>query len=901
MLRTAGINAAVDARGHRIPVNGGRSANPEAECRRFGHSLAAYYSGFGLNVVAAGVTPFRFGLAALPLVGLGSAVVSAQEPTKQHVSVHPTQSDVSQGASAQPMEAQLPPNVRITAPDGTPLPPDKLRQVWAVLEKDPALKAALSTSAPRAVRRTVGNTDIVVTARTPRGSVLSTVPPTRTFTPLDLRAYGARDVGELIKDLGAEVQSGQIGGDKQPMLLLNGRRISGFDEIADYPTEAIERLEVFTEEVALDYGFPADRKVVNVVTFNPFSSRNAYATFEGPTDGGGAKGGVNGRYLHIAGRSRYALRLGYDRSDNLLESQRNITEPPSAFGHGRYRTLLPASRQITANGSFSNYVFGSIPVSIKASVISTRTDSLLGPGPNHPTHQVVDGLATSLGATASGRLRRWQWFSTAGFESSRSDSVTDRETNGREKDRTSAVTNTLSADTSFTGGLLRVPTGDVSATVRAGLSRAAFDSRTVGSDPKGNAHLLRDRGEVFANVSVPLSKRFSRTPAWIGDLSVNAQVGLKRVTGFGALLDHGYGVYWSPVVAVRLSASTASQREPPLLEQIGAPSILTPNVRVYDFARQETIDVGQVAGGNPHLRSQDRQVASVGLVLKPWSSKNIALTWYYTNFKVSYPVSVFAVISEAVQDAFPDRFVRDQLGRLSMIDRSPVNLRRSDRSQLRWGIDLTKSLGRLPGGADLIVSPVTDGTIPPGTLPPNSRVIESPPGTPLPPEIQNALSRVFFGLHHTWHLEDQVILRDEGPAINQLDGLALDSLGGHPRHEVELLAGIFKHGVGARTNIRWQSATTVRGLPTGLGSESNDLKIVNRPTIDVSLFVNPEDRFGGPGREWMRGLQIVVGLTNVLNARPSVRDRAGLTPLGYQAAYLDPIGRAVSLSIRKPL
>ena len=56
------------------------------------------------------------------------------------------------------------------------------------------------------------------------------------------------------------------------MLLLNGQRISSFRELRDVPTEAIERVEILPEEVALKYGYHADQKVVNIVLRQRFRS-----------------------------------------------------------------------------------------------------------------------------------------------------------------------------------------------------------------------------------------------------------------------------------------------------------------------------------------------------------------------------------------------------------------------------------------------------------------------------------------------------------------------------------------------------------------------------------------------------------------------------------------------------
>ena len=62
----------------------------------------------------------------------------------------------------------------------------------------------------------------------------------------EIATYGAGDVGELLNDLAP--QTGQ-----KPVLLVNGKRISGGGEISKLPPEAIERFDILPEEVALAY------------------------------------------------------------------------------------------------------------------------------------------------------------------------------------------------------------------------------------------------------------------------------------------------------------------------------------------------------------------------------------------------------------------------------------------------------------------------------------------------------------------------------------------------------------------------------------------------------------------------------------------------------------------------
>ena len=70
-------------------------------------------------------------------------------------------------------------------------------------------------------------------------------------------------------------------------------------------------------------------------------------------------------------------------------------------------------------------------------------------------------------------------------------------------------------------------------------------------------------------------------------------------------------------------------------------------------------------------------------------------------------------------------------------------------------------------------------------------------------------------------------------------------------------------------------------------------------TFDVRLFANLQQRL--PRTTWARAMRVSLGVTNLLNRRQRVRDATGRTPLAYQGAYLDPLGRTVSLTVRRLL
>ena len=104
-------------------------------------------------------------------------------------------------------------------PDGKPVPPELQKQLEEQFKDNPP------PMRPRGEPAAGGDgKDIVVTGQRPRGSVIGDIPPERTLTPLEMRAYGASNIGELIQALGPQVSSSRGREDSGPVVLLNGKR-----------------------------------------------------------------------------------------------------------------------------------------------------------------------------------------------------------------------------------------------------------------------------------------------------------------------------------------------------------------------------------------------------------------------------------------------------------------------------------------------------------------------------------------------------------------------------------------------------------------------------------------------------------------------------------------------------
>jgi len=200
-------------------------------------------------------------------------------------------------------------------------------QTAAPGREDDDQQAQRPTGAPAAGFRL---DDVVVTAGRPRGSVQGDIEPEITLSAEQLRAYGASNVAELLAALEPLTRSARGRGGGGPVVLLNGRRTSGFQEIRNIPFEAIERTEILPEEVALTYGFSADQRVVNIVLKAQFRQASAEISARGPSQGGRLSTEAESGYFSVIDGNRINVSLEYEHDTALFEDERDITRSPGS-------------------------------------------------------------------------------------------------------------------------------------------------------------------------------------------------------------------------------------------------------------------------------------------------------------------------------------------------------------------------------------------------------------------------------------------------------------------------------------------------------------------------------------------------------------------------------------------
>nr|WP_310524785.1 TonB-dependent receptor [Polymorphobacter sp.] len=872
---------------------------------------------------------------------------------------------------------------------------------------------------------------IVVTANRDRGKVAGDIAPEIQLGPQDIRAIGAGSIEELLQELSPQTRSGRGRGGDAPVVLINGKRVSGFAEIRNIPPEAIERVDIMPEEVALRFGYRADQRVVNFVLRERFRAVTTELELGGPSAGDRTSAQAEANFLRIRNGTRLSLEAEYAHDSMLLESDRNITatqqgRPYSLGGNvtapifgaeidpalsalagsvatvaaaptsaattaprladfalganaanttniGPYRTLLPETRALKLGSSYATTIFGDVAATLSTGLEKTDSESLLGLPVANLTLPVGNpyspfGAETVLsrygegalvrannswngriGLAFNGRIMPWAWGLTANYSHAENDTLTDRGISvtaaqarlsaadpaynpfGPDalagpliQDRAQSNTETGDAQLVTNGALFALPGGDVAAALKAGIQTRRLSSQSRRLGFVRSADLSRTQGNFQGSFDLPITSVRNDVLAGLGNLSANFNIAIDELSDFGTLTTLGYGFNWAPADAVQLIVSATNEDGAPSIQQLGEPAVITPNVRVFDFVTGETVDIARIDGGNAALVADNRRVLKFGATVKPVPGADLTLTANFIDSRTTNPIAAFPTATAELEAAFPDRFRRDANGHLFQIDNRPVNFVSSNRQELRWGINFSEPLE--PTKADRAAAAArraaaeaqrAAGTVPPGSVtsgapaqtagnaPRNGGVGFGGQGGGFGGQgsgrgARGLEGRLQLSLFHTWHLQDQIVIRDGLPVLDLLNGSATGSRGGQPRHEIEARAGIGKNGLGARINVNWQSGTSVLTDPTGATTSPGDLFFSDLATVNLRLFADLGQRRTLVRRApWLRGARISLSIDNMTNARLGVRDRGGDVPVGYQPDLVDPLGRTLTLSFRK--
>ena len=800
--------------------------------------------------------------------------------------------------------------------------------------------AQADTGAAQAAEEDYGDEEaIVVQGTRARGSVIGDIPPQNILDSRDVRATGATSINDLLDALAPQIGSAQGRGGERPVLLLNGQRISGFREIRDIPPEAIERLEILPEEVALKYGYRADQKVVNIVLRQRFRSTTAQVGGTLATDGGYGAGNVDVTQFSVQRNGRNTFNVHAEGNSMLKESERDIpVTATTSADQLAARSLIGTKRDIRASGTFNRTVFGDVSGTLNTEVEHTDGRSLIGLGDRSilPLARNTSSNSAHVGGTLNGTKSGWHWAATSNADLERDLTRTDEDVLGGGRDRARETTASADIKGTANGNLFTLPAGNASTTLTLAGSTVHLNSARERQGVTSSNSLSRTAGEAAINVDLPISRR-NRDFSALGNLTVNGNAEVDQLSDFGTLTKIGAGLNWSPVDRLNLLTSWTREEGPPTINQLGDPVLETSGTRIFDFTTGQTVFATVVTGGNPDLLADRRTVTKISANWQPFVKTDLRLRGEFVHQRIENPISSLSVTS-AIEQAFPGRFTRDAQNQLIRADLRPVNFDSSRRDALRIGFDFSQPLkSHRPSQAvidqmraqfrrDLGV-PGRPSSSPRGA-PQGSQSAENAP--PSSPAAEGSGARAggeqgssgggfrgggfggrgggrgggFFGGGNrgrlTFSLTDTITFVDKvkiGPGLPEIDylhGDAAGQSGGTPKHQVEAQAGYFNNGLGARASANWRSGTTVNTL------NGDELRFSPLATFNLRLFANPGDIPElAVKHPWLRGTQVQFRVDNIFNSRPNVRNAAGIVPPSYDPDLLDPLGRTVMISFRK--
>jgi hypothetical protein len=604
---------------------------------------------------------------------------------------------------------------------------------------------AAAPASPDDVDAVVEELVVVAETREQPGAVIGDIPPEIQLGQREIRALGVSSVTELLDALAPQIGSARGRGSGRPVMLVNGQRISSFAEIRDLPTEAILRVDILPEEVALKYGYRADQRVVNLVLRPRFRAITTEAAATLPTAGGREGYDVTASALRIQRESRLQVNLKASRTTPLLESERDVLRDPRETprdASGRtadeapYRSLASAQDAASLNLVYTRPIGEGIGLTLNGLLESTQTESRLGlpgfrltapPGlvsvPRvvglEPLTRTGDTLNGHLGAAANGAVRGWRWSATTNLDRTETHTLTDGgiipdalqaavdrgalDPYGalppgpllyRAPDQAKSVATGADAELLVNGQAFDLPAGRVNMAFTVGAEHQGLESKSFrgGTGVRTYADLSRDIGRAKANIDVPLTRRGQFLGA-VGDLSVNVNAEAETLSDFGTLTSIGGGLNWSPVDRLRVIASFTREEGAPSMAQLGNPELTTPNVRVFDYRTGQTVEVTRTEGGNAALSADEREVIKLGLNWKPLKEQDLSFRADYTRSRIEDVIASFPAATAEIQAAFPERFTRDAAsGRLTAVDVRPVNFDRRESEQIRWGFNYSRPL-----------------------------------------------------------------------------------------------------------------------------------------------------------------------------------------------------------------
>jgi iron complex outermembrane recepter protein len=799
--------------------------------------------------------------------------------------------------------------------------------------------------------------DIIVTAERLPGSVITDVLPIQVLSPADVAAYGASSLADLLDQLSPKTKSKSARANAGPVLLVNGRRISNPADMAALPPEALLRVEIYPEKVAVEQGFSADQRVVNIVLQRTYSATTVEVGTGGSTANSLGEQSADASLFQLDGDSRLTLSARYARKSAVLARQRGILSVGD----------LPLSLRGVVTGVASAEIDPAL--SLLAGRIVTQVEvpengrSLAAFA--DPARQIIPGLDDGRTIIPS--------FQSAGINGSFARPV------GKETNFALSFGSSFSTTRDILGlspiSLLVSPIATASPFLRPVLLTRVFDPIPLSSEAKSKS----------ANVGISLNGKL-REWSWSTDAKWARSISTYAAgRGFNAFalqrgVDEGVDPFAMPLNSLALPSDESSYVSQFISFETSAsgPLFALPAGKVRAFIqfggdREDVSGSSYLDNVGGLINLSRRKLAAATTIEVPIASREknilsplgdlsiaarVANRWFSDagelpnwTFVVNWsPIKRFSVSSTWIgqQDAAtlsqlgaPARttpfrvvydFVRGETTFASIISGGNPNLlperRRDFKLQLNWK-PLEKSdlnLQILYANVRATNSPIAAPLFTPAVeaaLP--GRVVRGGDGRIISIDQRDVNVAAERGEQINWSLNYakrfgtaaasgnwsanfayRMRIRDDRqiqaglPVLNFHKGAAFNYLGGVPVNEIEASGSWYRAGKGLSFNSTWRDATAVFDRSTPQSTRVSRLDFSPLFTLNLPVFFNL-DQFAKIMQKapFLKAGRISLKVNNLLGNAIEVRNERRLIPPSYQRGYLDPSGRTFEVSFRK--
>lgn len=765
--------------------------------------------------------------------------------------------------------------IQFTGPDGKPLPP----AVEAELRRQIKAQQALPLNHNPKSGATSG--DIIVSGIRSRGAVKGNVMPERVFDASDLQARGANDVGELLKSLAPQGLGIRSSGGMA--LLINGERTSSFSEIAAYPAEAIERVEILPESVALSYGFPGNQKVINVITFERYQSTSLDMKTAQPTGGGRFQLTGQPRYFQIDRKNRISLLLDFQAADALTYG--NLGYPEAAD-----RSILPRLREITVQPAFHGVTDG-LQYGALARLNDARSISDLGSTPLGISRLAVDTRSLDTSINLDGTIGTMSVISVSDLRiENENSSITPKDfsmgaSSGRYRSTTASTT--LISN----GAIANLPEGKLFGTLQFRLLSEASNAgpSQIATTSRFDRRTLSFQG----GLSAPLVGQSSNCAQAFGCLVANASIRQDFTTAEPGFAQYEIGIDWSSASGLRAIVSYSHDRALPPMRLLVQPQISSTGLIVVDGQTGASRPVTYLSGGNPYLVPSISGRFSAHMTFRPIPQQDLILDANFERTRTTDPFFNILSTVPLIEEAYPENFVRNASGQLTTISSSPVNARARKTADLGFGITFSRSFGGASG--QTITTSVPAGGNVASALPPGAIVIMADDNDAAGGVFDDNESRVFASLRYTAHLQDSFVLPN-GAYLDAIKDGQPDDYFSRSAYSALAQAGVYRKGIGTSLQGALDGPRRLRLAESSAIFTKNFDRVPTSMIVDLNVFCNLYDIFK---KRFLINARLTFAADNIFdvtlgNRGSEQRSSADAIPL-----FLKPLGRIISLKFHK--